>query len=307
MPFTEPVHRTRYRREPARGVRIFTSGTFLCYLIDNGRPKKDGMTMCAKVSTSTPIAGVFQITISRPERRNALDMNGFRELAEAWTTFRSSEFRAAVVHGAGGDFSSGADLSSISSEIGKANREDGTDQSWGTIRTAVLRNIDLDKPVIAAIEGICFGAGFELAGGCDLRIAGESARFAVPEVRHGVIASGGTLARISRQIPRAVAMEMLLTGRELTTARLHEIGYLNQIVPDGKALEHALELASVIAANSPTAIQATKNVVRMGELGNLSEAYEIESTAEGPIMTGPDAIEGARAFAQKRKPSWASS
>ncbi|MDV8070981.1 enoyl-CoA hydratase-related protein [Rhodococcus sp. IEGM 1366] len=260
--------------------------------------------MRGKVITSTPRPGIFQITITRPSRRNALDMSSFQELADAWSAFRSSDHRVAVVHGANGDFSSGADLASISAEVGQANRQGGARQTWETIRAAVLRNADMDKPVIAAIEGICYGGGFELAGGCDLRIAGESARFAAPEVRHGVIASGGTLARLPRQIPRAIAMQMLLTGQEIGPSRLHEIGYLNEIVPDGSALKRALELASVIASNSPAAIQATTRVVRRGQLCTLDAAYAIEAAAETRIMSGADAIEGARAFKAKRRPSW---
>jgi enoyl-CoA hydratase len=143
-----------------------------------------------------------------------------------------------------------------------------------------------------------------MTGGCDLRVAGASARFAAPEVRHGLIASGGTLARLARQIPYATAMQLLLTGQPLAAPRLLELGFLNEIVPDGSAVDRAVELARVVAANSPVAVTTTKKVVSEGTRVTLAEAYALEAKAERDTVRGPDAVEGAKAFLEKRRPSW---
>src|SRR5262249_52669280 len=145
------------------------------------------------IATTNPAPGVLMISIQGERRRNALNLDALRALAAAWRTLETSDdARVAVVTGNGTDFSSGADLASIGPDIAAAARNGDSGASiWRDVHGAVLRNVTPAKPVIAAVEGICFGAGMELAGATDIRIAGESARFALPEVRHGVIASGG--------------------------------------------------------------------------------------------------------------------
>ena len=256
--------------------------------------------MPTEITTSTPAPGVLLVTVANPGKRNAVDLAGFRALAATWRAFEDGDARVAVVTGAGGDFSSGADLASVSDDVGGASGDD----AMADIRLAVLRDARLSKPVIAAVEGVCYGAGFEMTGGCDLRVAGESARFAAPEVRHGLIASGGTIARLARQIPYATAMQLLLTGQPLAAPRLLELGFLNEIVPDGSAVDRAVELARVVAANSPVAVTTTKKVVSEGTRVTLAEAYALEAKAERDTVRGPDAVEGAKAFLEKRRPSW---
>jgi len=211
-----------------------------------------------------------------------------------------------VVTGAGGDFCSGADLTSIRSDL-TAEAQSGSAPArdlWSDINLAVLRDPSLATPVISAIEGVCFGAGAELVGATDIRVAGQGARFAFPEVRHGVIPSGGTLARLVRQIPYASAMEMLLTGQERPADHLHAMGFVNRVVPDGTALDAALDLAGVVAANGPDAIRAVKRTVAVSVGATLAEAYVAEAAAGRAVLGGAEAAEGARAFVAKRQPAW---
>jgi enoyl-CoA hydratase len=246
------------------------------------------------------------ITIGGTRRRNALDLGGFQALAAAWTGLEEADdVRVGIVTGHETDFCSGADLSGIGSEITRAVRSGQSAAGvWSDIHRAVLRNVALSKPVIAAIEGICFGAGMELAGATDIRIAGRSSRFALPEVRRGVIASGGSLARLPRQIPYAPAMQILLTGAETGAARMAELGFVNEVVADGQARERALAVARLIADNAPAAVRATKQAVSSGLGASLAEAYAIEADAARGVLAGPEATEGYRAFTQKRPASW---
>lgn len=258
------------------------------------------------ITTTKPAAGVLKITIEGVRRHNALDLDAFRALAAAWRDLEAWEdARVGLVTGNGTDFSSGADLSSIGSAIAQAVRSGHSAASvWGDVHGAVLRNTGLTKPVVSAVEGICFGAGMELVGATDIRIAGESARFALPEVRHGVIASGGSLVRLPRQIAYAHAMQILLTGAEVSAARMAELGFVNEVVADGTALERALGVARTIADNAPAAVRATKSAVTSGLGTDLAGAYAIEDRISREILVGPEAVEGSRAFTGKRAPSW---
>jgi enoyl-CoA hydratase len=258
------------------------------------------------ITTTMPVAGVLMIAIDGQRRHNALDLAAFRALAAAWKALEASdEARVGVVTGNGTDFCSGADLSSIGRDIaGAARAGDSGASIWRDIHDAVLRNAALTKPVVSAVEGICFGAGMELVGATDIRIAGESARFALPEVRHGVIASGGSLARLARQIGYAPAMQILLTGTEVSAARMAELGFVNEVVADGQARERALGIAATVAGNAPAAVRATKRAVTSGLASDLEGAYTIEDQISREILRGPEAAEGSRAFAEKRPPSW---
>lgn len=260
----------------------------------------------AVITTTRPAAGVLMIAIEGRRRRNALDLDAFRALAAAWRELEASdEARVGVVTGNGSDFCSGADLSSIGADIaGAARRGDSGASIWRDVHGAVLRNVALTKPVVSAVEGVCFGAGMELVGATDIRIAGESARFALPEVRHGVIASGGSLARLARQIAYGPAMQILLTGAEFSAARMAELGFVNEVVPDGQASERALAIARTVAGNAPAAVRATKRAVVSGLATDLQGAYAIEDRISREILLGPEAAEGSRAFAERRQPSW---
>jgi enoyl-CoA hydratase len=258
------------------------------------------------ITTTKPTAGVLVISIDGQRKRNALDLAGFRALAAAWRDLEASDdIRVGVVTGNGTDFCSGADLSSLGADMTDAARGGDPGASiWRDVHGAVLRNVALTKPVVSAVEGVCFGAGMELAGATDIRIAGESARFALPEVRHGVIASGGSLARLARQIAYAPAMQILLTCAEVSAARMAALGFVNEVVANGQARERALAVARAVADNAPEAVRATKRAVASGLATDLETAYAIEDRVAREILIGPEAVEGARAFAEKRPPSW---
>jgi enoyl-CoA hydratase len=258
------------------------------------------------ITTTSPSPGILLISIEGTRRRNALDLEAFRALAAAWRELeRSDDARVGVVTGNGADFCSGADLSSIGPAITRAVRDGQPAASvWGDIHGAVLREVALTKPVVSAVQGVCFGAGMELVGATDIRIAGESARFALPEVRHGVIASGGSLVRLPRQIAYAPAMQILLTGSEVSAARLAELGFVNEVVADGHVRDRALAVARAVAANAPMAVRATKRAVTSGLGTDLAGAYAIEDQISREILAGPEAAEGSRAFLGKRPPSW---
>ena len=228
------------------------------------------------------------IAIDGTRRRNALDLDAFRDLAAAWAELEQSDgIRVAVVTGNGMDFCSGADLSSIGPAIAQAVRGGRSAADvWRDIHCAVLRNTALTKPVISAVEGICFGAGMELVGATDIRIAGRAARFALPEVRHGVVASGGSLARLARQIPYAAAMQILLTGSEFGAARMAELGFVNELVEDGCAVDRGLAIANALAQNGPAAVRATKRAITSGLAGDLAGAYAIEDQVSREVLTG---------------------
>lgn len=259
------------------------------------------------IDVTGPTSGVVVLTIVRPERRNSLDLEGFRRLAAAWRELDAApEVRVIVVTGAGADFCSGADLASIGRDMSAAMSAAGGagGELWRDVNDAVLRDRRMVTPVVAAVEGICYGAGMELVGATDMRVAGQSARFALPEVRYGLVSSGGTLARLPRQIPYAAAMRMVLTGQPTEAEHMYRLGFVNEVVPDGSALPTAVEFARVIADNSPAAVRAAKRVVQNGFLDNLDAAFALEEAVGREVLAGPDAAEGALAFAEKRAPSW---
>jgi enoyl-CoA hydratase len=252
------------------------------------------------------------ITIDRPERKNALDLVHFRDLARAWRDFRDDDdLWVAIVTGTDGCFMAGADLkdyvpqiTALSKEIaaGEVDEIDGCRLSDGN--EAVLRNVKLYKPIIAAIDGPCVAGGMEMLGGVDIRIATSRSTFGVLEPRRGLFAGGGTTARLPRQVPYAAAMEILLTAEAFPAARALELGLLNEIVEPDELMDRARGWADRILANGPLAIRATKESVVRGMSGTLREAYKIESELAQVVFQSEDAKEGPAAFAEKRPPKW---
>jgi len=255
---------------------------------------------------------VLLITIDRPERKNALDLLHFRDLATAWRDFRDDDdLWVAIVTGVDGCFMSGADLrdyipqiTELSARIssGEVDEIDGCKLSDGT--EAVLRKVDLYKPVIAAIDGPCVAGGMEMLGGVDIRIATPRATFGVMEPKRGLFAGGGTTARLPRQIPFPAAMELLLTAEAFPASRALELGLLNEIVEPERLLDRAFEWAARILANGPLAVRATKESVIRGLQGTLKEAYRIEQELSQRVFASEDAKEGPKAFTEKRPPVW---
>jgi enoyl-CoA hydratase len=247
------------------------------------------------------------VTMNRPERRNALSPSMMQAMGEAWDEVNANpDIRVAILTGAGGAFCAGADLAAMTqSHPGDAfERSEGTsDLSSGVIKP-LLKGFLLDKPLIAAVEGAAVAGGTEILQGTDIRIAGESARFGVSEVRWGLYPLGGSVVRLRRQIPYAVAADMLLTGRHVFAPEAKEIGLIGEVVPDGTALERAREVAAAIAANGPVAVQAVLRALRATEATPEREAMRIDSEIGMDVFKSDDAKEGPTAFMEKRTPQF---
>ena len=160
----------------------------------------------------------------------------------------------------------------------------------------------LDKPVIAALNGHCMAAGFELMLGTDIRIAASHARFGLPEVQRGVLPFAGSMARLPRQVSHAAAMHLLLTGEPIDAAEAHRIGLVNEVLPADLVLPRAMALASRIARNGPLAVQAAKRTAVASSGLGLAPAYALEDAAWREVRASEDAREGPRAFIEKREP-----
>jgi enoyl-CoA hydratase len=240
--------------------------------------------------------GVAVLTINRPEARNAVNGAVARGIAAAIDEFDvRADVRVLVLTGAGGTFSAGMDLKGFLA--GDAPTADGRGFGGIVERPPV-------KPVIAAVEGYALAGGFELALACDLIVAGESARFGLPEVRRGLVAGAGGLLRLPRRIPYHLAMEIALTGEHIPAERLHAAGLVNVLVPAGEALASATELARRVALGAPLALAATKRIVAEAADWDSGEAFSRQGEIITPVFTSADAMEGAIAFAEKRPPVW---
>jgi enoyl-CoA hydratase len=244
------------------------------------------------------------VTMNRPEAKNALSLPMLVGMADAWVEIDTNDdIRCAILTGAGGTFCSGMDLKSMGSPEAQQYRhrqEADPDLHW----KALLRHYQLRKPLIAAVEGWAVAGGTEILQATDIRVAGESAKFGVFEARRGLFPLGGSTVRLRRQIPFTVAMDLLLTAREVGAAEAKEIGLIGRVVPDGTALDEALSIAEVICANGPLAVEAIKRSVRETEGISEVDALKIELEIGWPIFGTEDATEGQKAFAEKRPPQY---
>jgi enoyl-CoA hydratase len=255
---------------------------------------------------------IVRITIDRPEARNAMDMEHFAQLRGAWERFGDDdEAWVAVITGVGEDFCVGADLKTYIPEItrlqSRMQKEGITEIDGYRIDDgvkAVLRNVKLYKPVVAAVNGTCVAGGMEMLGGCDIRVAADTATFGVLEPKRGLFAGGGTTVRLPRQIPYPAAMELLLCADRIAAPRALAMGLLNEVCPPVDLLERAYHYAHRITANGPFAVRKTKESVLRGLLVDMKEAYRIESAISSEVFSSEDAVEGPKAFAEKRAPQW---
>jgi enoyl-CoA hydratase len=255
---------------------------------------------------------IVVITIDRPEARNALDMYHFRDLAQSWRRFKDDpDAWVAVITGVGDAFMAGADLKTYIPQVTKLQKEiaagdvkeiDGCRLSDGTY--AVLRNVKIYKPIIAAVGGPCVAGGMEMLGGVDIRIATPTATFGVMEPARGLFAGGGTTVRLPRQLAFPAAMEFLLTAERFPASRALELGLVNEIVLEDGLLDRAIDWAHRITANAPLAVQATKESVLRCLALDLEAAYDLEQEISSKVFQSEDAKEGPKAFAEKRKPVW---
>jgi enoyl-CoA hydratase len=240
--------------------------------------------------------GVLVVTINRPEARNAINGAVARGIAAALDRLDGEDdLRVGVLTGAGGSFSSGMDLKGFLS--GDVPVVEG--RGLGGLTERPPR-----KPLVAAVEGYAVAGGFELVLACDLVVAGSGARFGVPEVKRGLVAGAGAALLLPQRIPQAIALELLLTGEPVDAARAAELGLVNRVVPDGTALDAAVVLAQVVAANGPLAVAVTKEIARSASDWTSAEGWQRQAELMAPVFVSEDAQEGARAFAEKRAPVW---
>ena len=238
------------------------------------------------------------LTINRPEARNAINGDVTAAMAEALDAAERDEDCWVVVLTGAGDkaFSAGMDLKAFASGQGA-----GIIDANGF---ASITRRSFPKPVVAAVNGTALAGGCEIMLSCDLVVAAEHAVFGIPEVKRGLIAGAGGLLRLPKRIPRAVALELALTGEPIDAARALQVGLVNRVVPAARLMDEALELAGAIAANAPLAVRASKRV--MLDSADLSEkdAWALNDGSFGDIVASADAMEGAVAFAEKRAPNW---
>jgi enoyl-CoA hydratase len=243
------------------------------------------------------------VTMNRPEAKNALSGPMMEIMSEAWDRVNSDPgIRVAILTGAGGAFCAGADLKAMgSSHPGDSFSGGGWDLS---VIKSLLKGFRLTKPLIAAVEGPAIAGGTEILQATDIRVAGESARFGVSEPKWGLYPLGGSAVRLPRQLPYTVAADLLLTGRHITAREALEFGLIGHVVPDGSALDKARELADMICANGPLAVQAILRTIRDTEGMHENEAFKLDAEVGMPVFMSEDAKEGPRAFAEKRKPDF---
>jgi len=253
--------------------------------------------------------GIAELTMNRPEKRNALSPEMLVRMAKAWRTVRDDDdIRVAVLTGAGDKaFCAGADLGRL---ITLMTRQRGPEDEWdqqlladkAAFGDGLLRGFLLDKPVISAIQGDALAGGTELMLATDLRVAAEGCTVGLTEVARGLIPGGGGVSRLPRQIPRAKAMEVLLLGEPMPVQEAWRIGLVNEVLPREQVLDRSRALAQRIARNGPIAVRAVKEAVRRSDGSSLEEALRIESEVGVAVFTSKDAIEGPLAFMEKRPP-----
>ncbi|WP_028113879.1 crotonobetainyl-CoA hydratase [Ferrimonas kyonanensis] len=247
---------------------------------------------------------ILEITLDRP-KANAIDAKTSFEMGEVFLAFRDDpELRVAIITGAGERFfSAGWDLKA-------AAEGEAPDADFGPGGFAGLTELfDLDKPVIAAVNGYAFGGGFELALGADMIVCADNASFALPEAKLGIVPDSGGMLRLPKLLPPAIVNEMMMTGRRMDAEEALRWGIVNRVVSNAELMDSARELAAQIAQSAPLAVAALKEVVRTTSEMTVEEGYRY--TRSGVLKHYPavlhseDALEGPAAFAEKRDPVWA--
>ncbi len=248
------------------------------------------------------------VTMNRPHRKNAQTPGMYVRMADAWMEASADDaIRCIILTGAGGNFSSGADLRAMA---GDADEDGVVDVAARTkadpdiIFKGLLKSYRPTKPIIAAIEGVAIAGGTEILQGTDIRVAGESARFGVSEARWSLYPLGGSAVRLRRQIPYTEAADILLTGKHVSAAEAKALGLIGHVVADGEALAKAREIAGTICENGPLAVEAILRTLHETDGMLEEEALAYEREYGQAVFRSEDASEGPLAFAQKRKPNF---
>ena len=246
---------------------------------------------------------VAVITLNRPAVRNAMNRELRGGLVEALKRVREDpEIRVAIITGAGNTFSAGADLKERA-QSGRAGDADVASVIESS-RDVGFSRMTVEKPLIAAVDGYCLAAGFELALLCDMRICTPQARFGLPEIVRGFFPGGGGPQRLIRAIPQAVAMEMILTGDAIDAATALRVGLVSRLVPEPELLPIARQIAQRIASHAPLAVKAVKEVTQAALDETLEQALRFGNALRWIIGQTEDAREGPRAFAERRAPRY---
>lgn len=254
---------------------------------------------------------VAWITLNRPAAKNTMNAEVFVRLAEAWEEVRNNpQIRVAVLTASGDeDFCCGGDLGGvIPLWTGARQPENEIEEKLLAdpmiVDRVMLKGEPLYKPVIAAINGRALGGGCEILQATDIRIASERAVFGLPEPKSGIVPGAGSMVRLARQLPYAHAMKLLLTAEPVDADTAQKIGLISEVVGHDSLLARAEELAQVVAANAPLALQAIKKTVLQTHTLSWEDAFRIEMEQSGAIMMSRDAREGPKAFKEKRKPEF---
>lgn len=246
------------------------------------------------------IGHILKVTMNRPEVYNAVHIAMHEEMSDCWDAFAADDdLWVAVLTGAGDKaFSAGNDL--------KATAQGGTKRGLLPTGFAGLSSrFDLEKPIIAAVNGFAMGGGFETALSCDIILASENAKFALPEVKVGFFASASGVQRLSRYIGRLAAQELMFTGRTIDAAEALRLGCCNEVLPAGKLMDRAMELAEHLCTVSPSSIKATKRILNSMAVGDgLPESLNYSREVQADLAQTEDFKEGVQAFVEKRKPNW---
>jgi enoyl-CoA hydratase/carnithine racemase len=243
--------------------------------------------------TSERIGRVLLIRLDRDAKRNAMDREMTLGLDAAMNRLEDdTELWAGVLTGNGRAFSAGSDLA----DPDRNHTERGG--PYGLIRR------DRRKPLIAAVDGLAYGGGFEMVLACDMVVASRRARFALPEVKRGLLALYGGIFRAARALPPNLAREMALTGEPIDAERAAALGLVNRLCDDGTALEQALALAERICANSPVAVRESLRVLNQSIAAADQLAWQLSEEAARNVRASADSQEGIAAFLEKRPPRW---
>jgi enoyl-CoA hydratase/carnithine racemase len=242
---------------------------------------------------------ILEVTLNRPAQMNALHSAAHFELHEIWDAFEQDrDLWVAILTGAGDrSFCSGHDLKATAQGADVSTPASG----FGGLCSRFGR----EKPIIAAVNGVAMGGGLEIVLACDLAVADETARLALSEVKVGLFAAAGGVQRLTRQIGRKAAMELILTGKTVTAQRALELGIVNAVAANSETLQAARSLAAMVVANSPSAVRASKQALnKLEEIEALKAAMDANPSILGRLLRTKDFKEGVTAFVEKRTPQW---